>query len=367
MLRRRQGFTLIELLVVIAIIAVLIGLLLPAVQKVREAAARSTSSNNMKQIALSVHNYSGANNDKLPPLVDANVGNMSNAQGLRSIYFWILPYIEQDNIYRLYTTGNMASYVNTTNGVAQNIIKSLISPADSTASSGTTTAVATFTVNVGAPGTTVTVPAGTYATTSYAFNGVVFKGNSGGIPRTFQDGTSNTILLAERYQVCTTTGAVASPIHNLWAMGAYDPRMPAFAALGPATGGVGTSSYDGNGTHQISPVIPLRNSGAATPNYTAGAINVWQHLQNSPSATGTTPPAGLTNGPSAAPWTYKVFQVAPRGAIPCDPRVAQTPHVGGMLVGMGDGSVRSVNPNISEWTYWAAVTPSGNETLYSDW
>ncbi len=84
-----RAFTLLELLVVIGILAILIGLLLPAVQKVREVAARMQGSNNIKQIVLAVHSYSDSNNSRLP----------TSDGGYQSAYFKILPYLEHGNYY----------------------------------------------------------------------------------------------------------------------------------------------------------------------------------------------------------------------------------------------------------------------------
>jgi prepilin-type N-terminal cleavage/methylation domain-containing protein len=169
---RRPAFTLIELLVVIAIIAILIGLLLPAVQKVREAAARATSENNLKQMALALQNVASTYDGRLPP----RTGGFPDALGpSASLFFHILPYIEQQNIYNNHPTNRFPPFVT-------EVIQIYISPVDPT--NGTNK-----------PGLT-----------SYSSNGLAFPFPGSGSPASlalFTDGSSNTVILTEG---CATQG-----------------------------------------------------------------------------------------------------------------------------------------------------------------
>jgi prepilin-type N-terminal cleavage/methylation domain-containing protein len=181
----RPGFTLIELLVVIAIIAILIGLLLPAVQKVREAAARSTCQNNIKQIALAVHNMNDATG-QLPPVTGAFPTGSPNSG---TVFYYLLPFIEQGPLYN--SSVNAAGAYSASNPIPGGIraygtvIKTYLCPSDPSAPAGNSR-------NTGL---------NTQATANYAANPLVFVAGAG-IPRTFSDGTSQTILIGERYQVC---------------------------------------------------------------------------------------------------------------------------------------------------------------------
>ncbi len=208
-MRRHPGFTLIELLVVIAIIAVLIGLLVPAVQKVRQAAARIQSSNNLKQMCLAMHNCNDTNN-ALPSQI-GNFPTAGNAQGVTNgtALYYLLPFIEQTNPYN-----NMP---HTDTWWCPYSIKTYVSPGDPSGPS--TGLMDTSSPRYGssyAPNEWVFNPFGDSNVRPYGGSNNSIGNQGGGppraaIPRTFPDGTSNIIMFAERYMACGPSGnSVAS-------------------------------------------------------------------------------------------------------------------------------------------------------------
>ncbi len=194
MKRKRVAFTLIELLVVIAIIAILIGLLVPAVQKVRAAAARIQCQNNLKQIGLGLHNYHSSYG-ALPP--------GSNAQGF-TVVCLLLPYLEQDNIYR--QINFTVSATNAANaGPTGMTIKTLQCPADRTSQAPPGQGGNNYFANYG------TEPF--FFQNSSVANGVfALREPAGGLRLTdITDGTSNTAAFSE-LRKGDWNNAVASPM-----------------------------------------------------------------------------------------------------------------------------------------------------------
>ncbi len=183
----RRGVTLLELIIVIGLLLILAALLLPAVAKVRQAAGRAQSMNNLKQIVLAMHNYHDVNK-RLPPLV----GKVNNQDG--SVLFHFLPYMEHDNDFKA-ANGNSWKVANT-------VIPNYLDPQDDSLPTH--------------------VFQNTVAATNYVGNWLIFKDGTSRIPASFQDGTSNTMAFVTRYQLCNGTPTA-------WAYSAISTWTPMFA------------------------------------------------------------------------------------------------------------------------------------------
>jgi prepilin-type N-terminal cleavage/methylation domain-containing protein/prepilin-type processing-associated H-X9-DG protein len=349
---RRSGFTLIELLVVIAIIAILIGLLLPAVQKVREAAARMSCQNNLKQIALANMNYESSNSTFLP-----GVGKNGCCWGTWMIP--ILPYMEQDNIFKGYINFGGLDYSGPRYGGGQNLtnvatqrLKTFTCPTDSPQVYSTTRTKHNYALNAGNtnlyqvgvpynPSVMSIAPTGCTGASTTNPSCTIF----GGAPFNFY--SNDAACLVAGGDSTTPYNAPAPPAGPDWQNGKMGQQVKITAITD------GTSN-----TMMAAEIIQGRNNDLRGFTWWGGSAGFTTQM---------TPNSGLqdvlTGGicdVAANPWMLCTTTSTTTRARMI---AARSFHTGGVNVSMCDGSVRFVSNSVTPAAWMAASTSQGGETI----